>query len=209
MVAAHCGLSWPDDTSAVVLERLDRWLLDRNNGHWLMIVDDANDMKIMLGPSDDNQQGQQGTSRLPLLPKGIGHQIPAAAHGKVLFTTNNRSLGNMLAAKGLLLEAHYMEPQDACTLIRKQLEADVLAHASARNNSITLLDTDLEILAEELGYLPLALVQAAAYIRQNELSVQTYLQLMMNNDFEMIGLLETDFLAGSIGGHSSKAIIST
>ena len=209
MAAAHCGLSRPDDTSTVVLERFDRWLLDGNNGHWLMIVDGANDMQIMLGSSDDNLPGKQGTGRPPLLPKIIGHQIPAAAHGKVLFTTNNRSLGNMLAAQDFLLEVHDMKPQDACTLIRKQLESDVLANSSARNQCITWLDTDLEILAENLEYLPLALAQAAAYIRQNQMSVQNYLQLMINNDLEMIGLLENDFLAGSAGGHSSKAIMST
>ena len=209
MAAAHCGLSRPDDTSTVVLERLDRWLLDRNNGHWLMIVDGVNDKKIMLGPSDDDQLSQRGTNRSLLLSKIVCYRTSAVPHGKVLFTTNNRSLGNMLAAQELLLQVHDMKPQDACTLMRKQLEADVLANSSAKNQCITWNDNDLELLAEQLGYLPLTLAQAAAYIRQNQMSVQSYLQLMMNNDLEMIVLLENDFLADSAGGHSSKAIVST
>ena len=209
LAAAHCGLSRPDDTRTVILERFDRWLLDPNNGHWLMIVDGVNDIGTVLRPSDDNQLSQHGTKRSLSLPKVIGCKTAAAAHGKVLYTTNNKSIGNMLAAQELLLEVHDMKPQDACTLIRKQLGADILANSSAKNQCITWYDTDLELLAEQLGYLPLALAQAAAYIRQNQMSVQSYLQLMVNNDLEMIVLLENDFLASGAGVNSSKAIVST
>jgi hypothetical protein len=75
--------------------------------------------------------------------------------------------------------------------------------ALSLEESITLLDTrlgvedntfiDLKELSEELCGIPLALVQASSFIKQNFLSIPSYLEIYRSSDKDKIELLSEDF----------------
>jgi tetratricopeptide (TPR) repeat protein len=101
----------------------------------------------------------------PWIPAGLG---PAGAAGHVLLTTRRRGEFHAL---GRVLELKLLAPADAIALLR------------ARNPGIST-DIAAEI-ARELGLLPLALEQAAAYMDRNKVNAALYLRLLQEHTFEL------------------------
>ena len=73
------------------------------------------------------------------------------------------------------IDINVMEHEEAVTLLRKILNNDKY------NN-----DPALKVLARTLGYLPLALSQAAAYIVNNHLSIKAYLSLYAEEKIKLL-----------------------
>ncbi|MFV5992195.1 NB-ARC domain-containing protein [Streptomyces sp. NPDC056231] len=88
---------------------------------------------------------------------------PAVAHGRTLVTTRRRDAA-LLRGGRRLVEVGVFTPDEAVAYL-----TDVLA-ASGRNES----DTELAALGADLGCLPLALSQAAAYIADAGIRVSAY-----------------------------------
>lgn len=208
LIADHCRISRPADPSTTVLDRLRRWLLDESNGHWLMVVDDADDMDTFTRPLEGSQHGHSGSIDHPPLSIGLGNYLPTPAHGRILYTTNNRLVGETLVSRGDLLEVNPMNEKEACALIRRQLNDGGPSRVDEKEDRETWFDHDLEALAKQLDFLPLALAQAAAFMRQNRLSVKGYLQLILDDDLKLTTLLEHDFQAQTSSNGLSKAVLS-
>lgn len=75
-------------------------------------------------------------------------------------------------------------------------EAINLLNASIRNTKLKEINEKRE-LAKTLGYLPLALAQAGAYIHQNQISVSNYLQLYKTHETELLSTNPTCELANN------------
>ncbi|MCJ1251391.1 hypothetical protein MMC30_008624 [Trapelia coarctata] len=209
MIAAHCRLSQPEDPSATVLDRVRRWLLDENNGHWLMVVDSADHLDTFTKPLEGIQPDPLDSANNPLLSIGLGSYLPAPAHGRILYTTNNKLLGETLAAQGNVLEVNPMDKNDACALVRRLLVERELSYADEKVDREAWSDHDLEVLTQQLDFLPLALTQAVAFMRQNVLSVKEYLQLISEDESKLTSLLEHDFRDRANINRLSKAVSST
>lgn len=180
LIAAHCKISRIDDTTDIMLDRVRRWLSDENNGQWLMIIDSADNFETFLNPSGDDQLG--GPQVAKSAPStGLGRYVPTCLHGKVLITTNNKSTAETLADQGRILEVHPMDKHYACTLLRKHLTEGDGTSTNIRNWHEPWHNHDLLNLACQLDYLPLALVQAAAYIAMNSLSVTEFQGLITSD----------------------------
>lgn len=209
LVAAHCRISQTEDTKVVLLDRLKLWLLDPTNGPWLMIIDSADNSDTFTKAPENiqwhkNQHGHRITSS-----PGIGHYIPAPAHGKILFTTNNSSSAETLVQPEHIIHVRSMNLQDSCTLLRSQLARTVLHKSDVEGYNSIWHENELEKLAGELDCIPLALMQAAAFIRQNNLIIADYLKMIEDHESELIKLLEHQFQAVSEGNEISKAVMST
>ena len=209
LIAAHCRLSSAEDPSGTVLERVRRWLLDENNGHWLMVVDNADHLDTFTKPPEGIQANLSDSANNSLLSTGLGTYLPAPAHGRILYTSINKLTGAALAAQGLVLEINLMEKNDACALIRRLLIEGELSHADEKIDREIWSDHDLEVLAQQLGFLPLALAQAAAFMRQNALSVREYLQLISEDELKLTSLLEHNFQDRASINRLPKAVSST
>lgn len=113
--------------------------------NWLMIIDNADDDEVLFQSSDLN----------PLQPQIIDH-LPYSAKGAILFTTRNRKLASKLAAANTL-ELMDMSENDAEQLLVQRLA-----------KKITESDKpSMKKLLELLTNLPLAIVQAAAFMNKN------------------------------------------
>ena len=134
-----------------VLPMLKEWMLSPQSGDWLMILDNYDDIQ------------------------GINFDsfIPAEATGGVLITTRDRKIVGPIATSGLHLTA--MDESDAKLLFLR---------LSGTTSSIISQDShpsydgqSLKEILRELQYFPLAIDQAASFIRENSpMTFQEYLR---------------------------------
>ena len=143
------------DDNADFKQLVKKALSSDRTGHWLMIVDNADDPEVLMGDTG----GHPGSARL--------HDcLPYSNGGKILFTTRSRK------AAGDLSPSSALELQD-------MIEAEARQLLARRISKPALLDDQKGInnLLELLTYLPLAIVQAAAFIKNNDISVSGYISL--------------------------------
>lgn len=126
------------------------------NDSWLLIMDNADELPLAQ----------------EFLPSG--HQ------GYVLFTTRDRAAGAIAVG----IEVEKLTPQDSILLLlrwSKRLGKDApLDHAQAEDRAAA------ELIAREMDGLPLALVQAAAYVEETSCSLQDYLGLYAAHHKELL-----------------------
>ncbi|MCJ1263726.1 hypothetical protein MMC22_003596 [Lobaria immixta] len=208
LIAAHCKISRTEDTTDIMLDRVWRWLSDEDNGRWLMIIDGADNLGTFFISSGDKQPGEVRAAE-SILSTGLGRYVPTCLHGKVLITTNNKSAAESLADPGHVSEVHPMNKQYACALLRKYLTEGESTSTSIKIHPESWRNDDLDKLASQLDYLPLALVQAAAYIRMNSLSVTGFLELIASDQSDLPGILELDLQGHGGFDDLSQAFMST
>ncbi|KAL9086368.1 MAG: hypothetical protein Q9165_007154 [Trypethelium subeluteriae] len=147
---------------------LRRYLSQKSNGRWLLIFDNADDIGMWLGK--DKQTN-------PLVD-----QVPMSDSGSVIFTTRNSKLAVKLAHQ----EVHTVADADE-TMARQLLEGYLIKKHLMDNMQ------QAASLLKELTFLPLAIVQAAAYINENDSTLAGYLGLLAEQEEDKIELLSENF----------------
>ncbi|KAH6840587.1 P-loop containing nucleoside triphosphate hydrolase protein [Chaetomium sp. MPI-CAGE-AT-0009] len=165
------------------------WLSNGRNGRWTMILDSADDSNVLYGPiSDDNANG-----------RSFATYLPQSRNGSILITTRNKDLAFRLTGyHENIIEVGPMAQEEALRLLEKKLgsrpDPDVAAN-----------------LVNALDYVPLAITQAAAYIRARapRTSPSKYLADFRASEGKKSKLLEYD--AGDLrrDGGSPNAILTT
>jgi tetratricopeptide (TPR) repeat protein len=109
--------------------------------------------------------------------------IPMASHGSVLITTRDKATGMKLAGVGHVIEMERMNPDAAKTLALKKISLTTQAD-----------DASMKILVEDcMECLPLAIVQAAAFIGCTGMTVASYVRLYQASERSAIELLSEEF----------------
>lgn len=101
-------------------------------------------------------------------PEDIADYLPRGATGHVLITSRNPNWGSVA------------KPVKVTVMARDESMAFLRKRTGQRD------ETAVGQLAEELGHLPLALAQAAAYVEQTGKSLTGYLQLFRAEQWEML-----------------------
>ncbi|KAF1810813.1 HET-domain-containing protein [Eremomyces bilateralis CBS 781.70] len=169
-VAEELDIPGRDEQGADVKRLVQNYLSNEGAGQWLMVFDNADDMDMWIGKPAE----KQSIRLLDYLPK--------SRQGSILFTTRDRKVATKLASQNLV-EVQEMNSEVASELLQKCL----IGH------DIAACQTDTETLLIQLTYLPLAIVQAAAYINANGTSIADYLSLLNEQDESIIELLSEDF----------------
>ena len=155
-------------------------------GEWIMVLDNADDEEIWGTRSREGE----GTALVDYLP--------VSATGLVLVTTRNRRVANFLAGREVVT-LHEMEEGEAVETLRNLLVKPGL-----------LVDVDATLaLLNMLTFLPLAIVQAAAYINENDTSIQVYLGLLDDTEENVIDLLSENFGDGLRDPSAKNPVAST
>ena len=174
-LALRCNLLRPGDTIAQPLEAVRRFLLNEGNGRWLMVVDNADNPNTFLKSSSMSSNPSQGV--------GLGTYIPRCLHGRVVFTTTSKAVGERLSMQGSVIEVSPLDLHEACELLERRLfEGMQLAERPPSYRKEISTKADLERLCEYLDCLPLALTQAAAFMRQQNVTAGEYIQLLNNDE---------------------------
>jgi tetratricopeptide (TPR) repeat protein len=134
-----------------------------NSGRWLIIIDNADDPAVLLSLVDGD----------PSSPRLIDY-LPHSRRGAVLFTTRSRKAARTLTPSRVL-ELTDMSQGEARELLTQHIAEEVLL------DDAIAIDQLLRILA----CLPLAIVQAAAFINNNETSISDYASLFQHAGAEI------------------------
>lgn len=145
-------------------------LSQESAGRWLLIYDNADEFDVWTGgtgPSDSC---------------GLLEFVPQNSNGCTVFTTRNRKIAVFLSSQGLREEVPQMDDETAQQLLLRRLDQEI---PGALN--------DAQELVAQLCCLPLAIVQAAAYIEMNGVSLTEYLALLAEQEEDVIELLSFEF----------------
>ena len=159
------------DVKKLVKDELSR----ESQKKWLMVVDNADDVKI-FSKDDQNYSFH------------LDQYLPENSQGSIIFTTRTMGVAIDLVgdqAGDNVIAVEKMSIDDAKTLLKvnlvmKDLMDDIEAPAE-------LLDL--------LTCLPLAIAQAAAYINKNRIAISRYIALYKESEENMIDILSENFKA--------------
>lgn len=156
-IAKQAGLVGAIDPKVNQLQLVKKWLESEYSGNWVMIIDNADDEDLFFG-DDENLDRENRTSSCRL-----AQYLPRRLNGSILLTTRNRRLGVKFAGAKLTMVGGVITIPEMSASESKMLMMERLEEGNYD-------DHDLTELVWDLGNLPLAIVQAAAFIRENSLS---------------------------------------
>ncbi|KAJ4376901.1 hypothetical protein N0V86_006338 [Didymella sp. IMI 355093] len=148
------------DDNANVKKLVQQALSLEDADDWLMIVDNADDHEVLLNNTDS------GSERTPL-----SDYLPRSDRGAILFTTRSRKVAASLTP-GSVLRLDDMSKGEARQLLTQRTTEQALYGD----------ETAVDKLLESLTCLPLAIVQAAAFMESNDVSVSDYLAMFRNTE---------------------------
>ncbi|KAE8134120.1 hypothetical protein BDV38DRAFT_286145 [Aspergillus pseudotamarii] len=134
---------------------------------WLLIFDNADDMNMWT----------KGSNSAPAL-KDL---MPRTEQGRMIFTTRNRQLAVKLAPTEISISK--VDEETGIKMLQMALPGGDLS--DDRGTAVALLS--------QLTFLPLAIMQAAAFVKENSISLGDYLTLLQEQEPEVVELLSEDF----------------
>ncbi|KAM4066732.1 tetratricopeptide repeat domain-containing protein [Hirsutella rhossiliensis] len=191
-IARECHVPGLDDPEADILALVKAWLGRTHHSRWLMVVDNADDKNVFYTSPED----ERGSS--PSQDGGFARFLPESPRGSILVTTRDRQVGV------LLTKGRTRAVEEICKMDKR--ESDQLVRATLDGLEVTV--GEISLLTSRLEYLPLALVQAAAYIRMNVMAVSRYLQLLDKSDHPL-ELLSKEFETIGRDSGTPQAVAAT
>lgn len=158
-----------ENPKADIFQLVDEWLRDEKKGKWVMVLDNADEATVLFETRATGQKAQaSGPSGGPTQP--LLACLTQSRNGSIL-TTRTKSVGLQLAEESDIIPIEPMDDSHALALLEKKLGKQI-----NRDDTIKL--------AAALEFMPLAIVQAAAYIRQRvpRYSVRQYVEEFYKND---------------------------
>src|ERR1700722_4769283 len=168
-VAKQLGIPGCEEDKADVKRLVQDHLSNENTGQWLLVFDNADDIDMWVGKSE------QGSGRLI-------EYLPRSKQGSIIFTTRDRKAAVKLAHQNIV-EVPEMDETVAAQLLQKCLIDQNLINSQQ----------DTTALLAQLTYLPLAIVQAAAYINENEIALVDYLSLLAEQEEDVVDFFSEEF----------------
>ncbi|CZR65364.1 related to kinesin light chain 1 [Phialocephala subalpina] len=170
-VARQLGIAGCEEEQADVKRLVQGHLSKESAGQWLLVFDNADDINMWIAEAGS----EPGSGRLI-------EYLPRSDRGCIVFTSRDRKTAVKLAHQNIV-EVPEMDEDVATQLLQKCLVNPGLASSGS----------DTKALLKELTYLPLAIVQAAAYINENGIIFADYLSLLADQEEEVIDLLSEEF----------------
>lgn len=178
-IAHRLKLPGWDQPSSNLCKMVFDWL-NKEDSQWLMVLDNADDESLFFPPFEsDVTPGTTPQSQRPLsdyLPQVLDSQK------SIIITTRSRPLGMNLADGEPCIEVKPFAMQEAENLLRSKLEGVA--------GSLDRLAT--ERLLGSLGCMPLAITQAAAFIKRNPMTMQDYLAALEKDQQNLKDFLSKD-----------------
>jgi len=187
-IADQIGLPGRQDAKADVLQLLQTWLANAMR-RWLIVLDNADDADFLLVPSSP---ADGSTATKPRI-----EYIPTCDYGTVIITSRSRDKAYKFVDEDSVIEVMPMDANHARTLLQKKLGS--------------LYDEDSATrLATALDFMPLALSQAASFIKQKrKFTIEKYLTDLKNSRQSRTSLLRRQGTVPKQDREASSSIILT
>jgi tetratricopeptide (TPR) repeat protein len=178
-IAAVVKLPGLDDPKTDILGRVFQWLKGADSGEWLMILDNADDESIFFSHrrTEVHQRSDQNQPTTAL-----SAYLPQNARGSILVTSRNRVAAfKLVDREEHIVKVELMEQNVSKELLRRKLPND-------ESN-----EEECSELVKALGYLPLAITQAAAYIAMMppSMTISKYVEYF-HDEKNQVSLLSKD-----------------
>ena len=163
-IAKEVGIAGWENAEFDQLGMVKDWFERKTQGRWILILDNADDIDMLYG-----DHGR------------LADYFPHAPNGAILLTTRNRKVGiKFTESDRTLIHVEALAVAESIRLLQAKIHSD-------------FGEAEYAHLADALHNVPLALVQAAAFILQESLSISAYLRLYNHSDAAKIQLLDDDF----------------
>ncbi|KAK1837667.1 TPR domain protein (kinesin light chain), partial [Colletotrichum chrysophilum] len=194
-IAERLQLPGRSDPNVDVMQLVYRWLSTEENGPWLIVVDNADDMSVFYPTPNRGQSMTINTTT----ERPLASLLPQSSNGMILVTSRSEEVAaRLVGSQWSISSIQAMDESEALQLLQHKLrehyDGDVAPH-----------------LVQALEYMPLAITQAAAYIlRQAPLvSLSTYLTEFQRSEKKKAGLLNKDMGDDRRDLSASNSIITT
>ena len=181
-IADRVKISGWQNPMANIFQLVHHWLCDERKGKWVLILDNVDDAGFLV---EDRRTGREGqTSSIENAEsRSLMSYLPQCLHGSILITTRSEDEALSLVEQRNIITIEPMSSEDALKLFETKLGGD--DDGSDNGDVIAELLVALELM-------PLAIVQAAAYIlrRKQRYSVREYLQSFRESDLKRTSLLD-------------------
>ncbi|OKP15122.1 Kinesin light chain 1 [Penicillium subrubescens] len=167
------------DRNANIFELLKDWLHDKKKGEWLLILDNLDDDTFLQQPPPARQSRPEDASR-GISERTIWEYFPQSLPGSILVTSRSTDAISSIVEDEDIVIVEPMGETHAAALFSKKLAGKLQFHAREASQLVTALD-----------FMPLAIIQAATYIKQRapRVSVPRYLEYLQESDDNKIILL--------------------
>jgi hypothetical protein len=161
------------DDKAGIKRLVKARLSDERFGQWLMVVDNADDVSVLFDPLEKGS----GADRL------IDY-LPRSRKGSIVFTTRTRAAATKLAESNVIVLGE-LDRTEATELLKTRL---------LHEHQHQLQDEDtVEEFFSMLAFLAPAIVQAAAFLNTNNVTLSDYIFCSKASEQEAIDLLSEEF----------------
>ncbi|KAI9652346.1 MAG: hypothetical protein M1829_001669 [Trizodia sp. TS-e1964] len=161
-----------------LLRAVQEWIEQQKD--WLLVLDNADDLEIFKTSYSASQDANHQKS-LHLL-----QFVPRAHSGIVLWTSRDAGILGSIISLNRGVKVGAMSLQESWYLFQTLC-------GNPYNEIEQEPSQEIEELIDHLQKLPLAISQAASYIRKTQTSVQHYLKLFCDSESEQLKLLNHDF----------------
>jgi hypothetical protein len=173
-IADHVKIPSRKDPKANIFKIVYDWLRDEKNGKWLLILDNADDTRWLL-------EAHVTTGAVPVSgfqERPLWEYLPQIQHGSALVMTRSRAAAVQLVEERDIIAVEPMDEVHAIALLQRKLGTQ-----SDGEDTIELVAM--------LDFMPLAIVQAAAYIgqRASRCSIRQYIKKFQKTDRSKTSLL--------------------
>ncbi|KAI5820728.1 hypothetical protein BZA77DRAFT_384421 [Pyronema omphalodes] len=145
-----------------------QWLESPESGEWILVLDNADNILDFYPKTAESTSSEQSNT-IAISQAGIAKFIPRGSKGTIIVTTRDREVARSIAGPNVITKSK-LHPEQALELF----------YHHCPNTEDTADDTSstLQRLLEVLQYLPLAIVQAAAYLDLNRsVSIAKYIKI--------------------------------
>ena len=179
-IADYVKIRGRRDPKANILKLTHNWLRDGKNRPWLLILDNVDNVDDTHYAPEASSAGQrvQETGANSRMFQLMSMDLPQSQNGSILITSRSKGIALKLAEERDVIAVEPMTQSHALTLFEKKLRT--LGGSE-----------DIAELAAALEYMPLAIVQSAAYVCQRvpRYSVRQYLEDFRKSDRKKTSLL--------------------
>jgi tetratricopeptide (TPR) repeat protein len=176
-IADRVKISGRRDPQTDVLKLVHDWLCDSRK-RWILILDNVDDSGYLF---EDQPRSVDQASTSTSVPSRLIDYLPQAENGAVLVTTRNKEAALRLVEPCNIIDIEPMNEMEAKELLKKRM--------GMKDDSN---DVSIGELAETLECIPLALVQAAAYIcrRTPRYTIRQYIDDFSRSERKRTSLLK-------------------
>jgi tetratricopeptide (TPR) repeat protein len=175
-----------------LLHAVRQWIERQQN--WLLVLDNVDDVRLFLKGFSRPNNGEISASGPELF-----RFVPKCASGTVLWISRDKDIIGTLIDVDRGVHVGQMTNPEGLSLLRR------LNRSIHEGNSSEAEDK----LLQHLGHLPLAIVQAATYIRKTGGSVEGYLTTLKSSEERQSRLLDKEFIDRHRRSETPNSVMQT